>query len=232
MLRGKSADCRTSSRIACRAGGPRRFSSCTRNCPPTRVRLQLQAQRCRRGGHRELRRTEAESPAAALARRQLQAAQAVGRQTAAKHPVEPQQRGRHAAAAQGLDPRPQGIARTARKHQMQAVETNPGGGPGRRMGVVRRRHQQNGLPGVGQRRQRRQQQAEFADAFVLRQQFGQCAAWPAAAGQFGIEGGKAAGKSRRWRHGEGVAAADVAALQRPCESGVHGLAGSKLVKKS
>jgi hypothetical protein len=58
---------------------------------------------------------------------------------------------RHAAAAQGLDPGPQGIARAARKHQAQAVEPDAGGGPGRRMGRMRRRHQHHGLPGAGQR---------------------------------------------------------------------------------
>ena len=78
---------------------------------------------------------------------------------------------------------------------------------------MRRRHQHHGLPGGGQCGQRRQQEAEFADAFAIRQQFGQGPAWPAAARQFGIEPRKAAGKNRRRRHGEGVAAPDVGTLQ-------------------
>ena len=188
-------------------------------------RLQLQAQRRRRSRNGELRWTKAEGPAAALARRHLQAAQAVGRQVAAKQAVEPEQRGGHAAAAQGLDAGPQGIARTARKHPMQAVEANPGGGPGRRMGAMRRRDQHHGLPGCRERRQRRQQQAEFADALMFRQQFGQCPARPAAVGQFGIEGGKAAGKSRRRRYGERIAAADVGALQDLGKRRIHGKYG-------
>ncbi len=104
---------------------------------------------------------------------------------------------------------------------MQALKTNPGGGPGRRMGAVRRCHQHHSLTGSGERRQRRQQQAEFADAFVFRQQFGQPPARPAAAGQLGIEGGKAAGKSRRWRYGERIAATDVGALQDLGKRRIH-----------
>ena len=184
-------------------------------------RLQLQAQGCGRSLRSQPRGTKAEGRAAALARRHLQAAQAVGRQLAAKQLIEPEQRGRHATAAQGFDAGPQGVARTARKHQAQAVEPDSGGGPGRRMGAVRRRHQHHGPAGGSERRQRRQQQAEFADAFMFRQQFGQCPARPAAAGQFGIEARKAGGKSRRRRHGEGIAAPDVAALQHPGQGGVH-----------
>ena len=150
-------------------------------------RLQLQAQGRRRSRSSELQRTEAEGGAAALARRHLQAAQAVGRQVAAKQDVEPEQAGRHAAAAQGLDAGPQGIARAARKHQVQAVEANPRGGPSRRMCAVRWRNQHHGLPAAGELCQRRQQQTEFADALVFRQQFGQNPARPAAAGQFGIK---------------------------------------------
>ena len=176
-------------------------------------RLQLQAQRRRRSRNGELRWTKAEGPAAALARRHLQAAQAVGRQVAAKQDVEPEQAGRHAAAAQGLDAGPQGIARPARKHQVQAVEPDSGGSPCRRMRAMRRRDQHHGSSGSSERRQRGQQQAEFADTRALRQQFGQCPARPAAAGQFGIKRRKAGGKSRRWRYGERIAAPDVAALQ-------------------
>ncbi len=190
-----------------------------------RRRLQLQAQRRRRRRRRELRRTKAEGAAAALARRHLQAAQAAGRERAAKQRIGPQQRRPHAAAAQGLDAGPQGIARASRKDQAQAIEPDPGCGPGRRMDAVRRRHQHHGLPGAGERRQRRQQQAEFADALMFRQQFGQCPARPAAVRQFGIEGGKAAGKSRRRRYGERIAAADVGALQDLGKRRIHGKYG-------
>lgn len=93
---------------------------------------------------------------------------------------------------------------------------------------MRRRHQQDGPAGDGQRRQRRQQQADLADALVLNQEFGQRPARPAAAGQIGIEGGKAAGKSSprdaprwRWHRGEGIAATDLAAFQRPGKGGIH-----------
>jgi len=189
--------------------------------------LQTQAQRRRGRLRREGRGTQAESRAAALARRQLQAAQAVGRQAGAKPIVQPEQRRRHAAAAQGLDPGPQRVARTARKNQAQAGEVKAGGGPGRRMGSMRRRQQQNAAAGGGQRGQRRPQQAELADTFVLDQKLGQRATRPAAAGQLGIKNGETAGKSRRWRHGEGVAATDLAALQRPAKGGMHGKRGYK-----
>jgi hypothetical protein len=134
---------------------------------------------------------------------------------AAKQSVEPEQGGRHAAATQGLDPGPQGVARPARKHQAQASGANAGGIPGRGMDGMRRRDQQHGLPGGGERRQRGQQQGKLTDALVFRQQFGELPARPAAAGQFGIEPGKAGGKSRRRRHGESVAAADVGTFQYP-----------------
>ena len=179
---------------------------------PTR-RLQVQAQRCGRSLDRKPRGTEAEGRTAALARRHLQAAQAVARQSPAKQGIEPEQRGRNAATAQGFDTGPEGIARAARKHQAQAVERDAGHGPGRSMGHMRRRHQHHGLPGGGQRGQRRQQEAEFADAFAIQQQFGQGPARPAAARQFGIEPRETAGKGRRRRHGESVAAPDVGALQ-------------------
>ena len=175
--------------------------------------VQLQAQGCGRSLGRQSRGAEAKRPAAALARRHVQAAQTVGGQASAKQGIEPEQRGRHAAAAQGFDPGPQRVARPARKHQAQAVETNSGSSPGRRMDAVRRRDQHHHPAGSRQRRQRRQQEAELADSLAFCQQFGQGPARPAAAGQFGVESGKAGGKSRRWRYGESIAAPDVGALE-------------------
>ena len=179
--------------------------------PPRALQLQAQRRGRRLGG--KPRRTEAERPAAALARRHLQTPQAIGRQGAAKQAIKPEQGGRHATAAQRLDTGPQGIARSARKHQAQAIEPDSGGGPGRCMGAMGWRDQHHGLTGGSERRQRGQQQPELADAFAFRQQFGELATRPAAAGQFGIEPAKTAGKSRRWRHGEGIATADVGTLQ-------------------
>ena len=103
--------------------------------------LQVQAQRRRGSLRREARGTEAEGRAAALARRHLQATQAVGRQAGAQPLVEPQQGRRHATATQGFDACPQRVARAARKHQAQAGQIKAGSGPGRRMSTVWRRHQ-------------------------------------------------------------------------------------------
>ncbi len=151
----------------------------------------------------------------------MQTTQAVGGQLPAEQVIKPEQRGRHAAATQGLDAGPQGIARLAWKHQTQAIETNAGSSPGRRMGTVRRRDQHHGPAGSGKRRQRRQQEAEFADAAVFRQQLGQSPARPAAAGQLGIQPGEAGSQRRQRRHAEGIAAADVGALQYLGQCRVH-----------
>lgn len=213
---------------------------CRRPAPLQQADAQASARRRQAkpqgGGRRlpgQLRRTKAESGAATLARRQLQAAQAVGRQPGTEKAIQPQQGRRHIGTTQGLDTGPQRIARAARKHQVQTVQLHAGRRPGRRMGTMRRRHQQHATTGLAQPRQDRQQQAQLAQPLTPWQQFGQHPARPATAGQFGIKGGKAAGKRRCWRalhtwdsasragNGESIAATDLAALQRPDEGGIH-----------
>ena len=97
--------------------------------------------------------------------------------------------GEHRAAgfgAQRLFGRPQRFARRAGGDDDDAREIDAERGERRRVRQMRRRDPCEGAFLHGQRGQCRTQYAQFADAFMLRQDFGQRRGRPAAAGQFRV----------------------------------------------
>ena len=134
--------------------------------------------------------------------------------------------GQHSTAAQAtrtqaLLARPQRIARRG-VDQMHVREVDAGLPPAGGIGQVGRGDDGDVVAGLRQSRQRRQQQAQFADAVGRQQQFGQRCFGPAAPGQHRIQRRMAGGLCRRRQRGGGPAAPDAAVGQQ-CVEGNDGL---------
>ena len=103
---------------------------------------------------------------------------------------------KHAAAgrrAQRLLRRPQCVAVPGSLDDDDAGQVDAGRGERRRIGQVGRGDPDDEFALRGQLRQRRAEDAQLTYAFVLRQDFGQGTARPAAARQFGVQRRKARG---------------------------------------
>ena len=85
----------------------------------------------------------------------------------------------------------------------------PACGQCRCIGNVRRSDPGQPVPCRAERGERRQDQAQLADALLLQQELGERAGRPAAAGQTGIERGKARGHALQRHPAAAVAAPDA-----------------------
>ncbi len=124
--------------------------------------------------------------------------------------------GEHRAAdagAQGLLGRPQRFLRRAGPDDEQPLEIDARCGERRRVGEVGRCDPRETTPRAREARERRPEQAQLADPRVSGQDLGEGARRPAAAGQLGVERGKAARNARRGDAAELGAAPDVGTLQ-------------------
>jgi hypothetical protein len=92
---------------------------------------------------------------------------------------------------QRLFRRPQAVAVLDGFDDEHALQGDAGGGERRRIGQVGRGDPGDEFALCGKLRQRRAENAQLAYAFVLRQDFGERAAGPAAARKFGIQRRKA-----------------------------------------
>ena len=118
----------------------------------------------------------------------------------------------HAAAGsrgQGLLCRPEGIAVLGRFDDEHAREFYAGSGKRRRIGQVGWGDPGDGFPFGGESRQSRAEEAQFAYAGALRQDFGERAAGPAAPGEFCIQDGKSGGQPGVRGESEMAAAPDA-----------------------
>ncbi len=104
----------------------------------------------------------------------------------------------HAAASRRVEcllRRPQGVAVLGGFDDHHTGEIDAGGGERRRIRQVRRGDPGDEFPLRRKPRKGRAEQAQLADAFVLRQDFSERAAGPAAARQLGVERGKTGGNA-------------------------------------
>jgi len=151
---------------------------------------------------------ENETRCSAALGRHLQAAQLGKART-----VGPAQHGATGVGAQRLLGRPQRIAAIGGAHDDDARQIDAGGGERRRVRQVRRRDPGNRASRRTQMRKCRAEDAQFAYALMGGQDFGERSAGPAAARQFGVQRGKAAGDPGCAAGGGRRAAPDAAGLQ-------------------
>jgi len=117
-----------------------------------------------------------------------------------------------AARTQHLLGSPQRIAPPGRAHQRELGEIDACGRQRRRVRQVRRRKPYDALARPGERRQRRQNELQLADAFAVAEDLAQRAGRPAAARQLAVKRGKA-GRDRGRRAGKRAAAPDGVPLE-------------------
>jgi len=135
----------------------------------------------------------------------------------------------HAAAcgrAQRLLRRPQAVAILGGFDDEYAFQADAGSGERRRVGQVGRGDPGDTFALRGQPGQRRAEDAQLAYAFVLRQDFGERPAGPAAARQFRIQGGKAGGDPRAGGTRKFAAAPDAGMSVESGREAGHGISKS------
>ena len=176
--------------------------------PAGRCSGKRQAQRRHRSLGCGARRPEQEGGGAAGRRRDLQAPHGagVGMRCPAQHGI-------RRTARQRLLGRPERVALGGRRDDDEPRQIDARSRPGRRMQRVRRADRQRPAALGTDRGERRHQQAQLAQARAIDEEFAQGAARPAAAGQFGIERGKAARHRRQRRRRDAVAAPDIGPRQ-------------------
>ncbi len=103
---------------------------------------------------------------------------------------------------------------TGRRHDDdQAVQGNPGGGPGRGLQRIGRRDDEQPAVVGAELLQAGHEEAHFALAAAIAQQFGQRAAWPAGIRQLRVELGKTAAHRRQRSVGKVPAAPEIGSRQ-------------------
>ena len=122
-----------------------------------------------------------------------------------------------AAGAQGLLRRPERVAPPGGAYQREVRQIDAGSGERRRIRQMRRREPDHPLPGAGESRQGRHEQPQLADASGGHEQLGQGTAGPAAAGEHGVELGKA-GRDGGYATRQGIPPPDAGMPQHRLES--------------
>ncbi len=130
-----------------------------------------------------------------------------------------------AASARGkrLFHGPQGIGAICAADDDEPGEIDAGRGERRCVGQMRRRHQRDPAILPRQARQRRHQQREFTDAGMRDQEFGERAAWPAAAGQQVVERSVSGGHARHRDLGLAVATPQMRTAKQNFQGSGHGM---------
>ena len=137
--------------------------------------------------------------------------------------------GKHCAAdagAQRLLGGPQCLLRRAGPDDEQPREIDARCGERWRVGEVGRRDPRQATPCACEARERRPEQTQLADPLVPRQDLGERACRPTAAGQLGVERGEAAGNARHGDAAELGAAPDIGSLQDRVQERRHDGPGS------
>ena len=131
---------------------------------------------------------------------------------------QPCERGAAFRRTQRLLERPEGVLRLATAHDMQPREIEPACRERRRVRTIGWRDPHDVAPLRLHARERRQREADLADAFLFQQHFRQRALRPAATGQHGVQRREAGGQGRRFRRA-GVAAPDRGMRKQGGEGG-------------